>query len=213
MYFQITTICAFIHAVASISVASTPSPYTNQATDNYVSPTTNEPTTDYKLNNPYPYSRHLFEPIFSPNNQYAETLTSPNPISPKQFLFHRFPFFPSAPSPYAQQPAQSPYAQQPAPYDLSGYPGQSPYALPGYPNQQLYEPPYPLAFPQKYAKNPYIPDCDFHSPAYRNTKPYLFYPNKPDPFLDSQILAKPSNSLFRFQPPPYAANYANNIYH
>ncbi|XP_065217877.1 adhesive plaque matrix protein-like [Planococcus citri] len=206
MYLQLASICAFMHAVAGISVASTSSPYTNPVTEpNYASPSTVEPSADYKLPNQYPYSRQFFEPIFTPSNQYAESLTSPSPVSGKQFLLHRFPFFPSL---------SSPYNQQPSPYEQPGYLGQSPYGgLPAYPNQPLYEPHYPLTYPQKFARNPYVPDCDYHAPAFRNTKPLLFYPSKPDPFLDSQILAKPSNSLFRYQPPPYGANYANNIYH
>lgn len=205
MYLHITCALVFIQAVTSVSIASTPSSYTNQATEeSYASPSTVESAPpQYKVNNQYPYSRQLLEPLFTPSSQYAETFTpsSPTPAQSKQFLLHRVPFFPPYSSPYAQPPAS--YGEQP------GYP-QPPYNYPAYPpSQPLYDPSYPLNYPgQKYAasRNPYAPDCDFH-PSFRN-RPYFFYPSKQDPYLDSQVIARPGNSLFRFQPPAFA----NNIY-
>ncbi|XKL60027.1 hypothetical protein PGB90_001043 [Kerria lacca] len=211
MYLYVTSIFWFIQTATCISVASTSSPYTASPNEaNYAPPSTVEPTTDYKSNNPhgqFPYARQFFEPLFNPSNPYSESLTSPNPLTQKPFLFHRVPFLPSAPF---TNPA---YVDQPTPYNLAGYPTQPPYSLPNYPNQPFFEPHYPFTFPQKFAKSPYSPaDCDFHPSSFRNTKPILFYPHKPDTYFDSPLTGKPSNVLYRFQPPPYGANFAN-IYH
>ncbi len=213
MFFYTTSILILLHTASSISVASTPSPYTQSSNEaSYSSPSTPEPSVEYKSSNPhgpFPYARQFFEPLFTPSNQYAESLTSPSPLTPKPFLFHRLPFLPSAPY---SNPA---YPDQPSPYGFpTGYfPQQTPYNLPAYPNQPLFDPHYPSPFPQKFGRNPYLPDCDFHPISFRNTKPLLFYPNKPDNYYDSQLAGKPSNAFYRFQPPPYAANFASNIYH
>ncbi|KAK7603377.1 hypothetical protein V9T40_003376 [Parthenolecanium corni] len=215
MYLEAINIILLIHAVTSISVASTPSSYTSAPSDsNYAAPSTLEPTIDYKSNgvhNQFPYARQFFEPVSPLSNPYAENLQSFNQLTPKPYLFHRTPFFPSAP-----YTGSAPYTDpQPTPYNLHGYLPQQQYApLTDYPNQPFYDQQYPIAFQQKFGKSPLTPDCDFHPLNFRNTRPLLFRPYKLDNYLEqSPLLAKPANPLYRFQPSPLGVNLANNIYH
>lgn len=235
MYVYLTGILLFIQTADSISVASTPNPYTaavgtsSSLNADYASSTTIEPAVaDYKFNHPhnqYPYSRQFFEPLFTPSSQYSsESLTSPNPLTPKAaFLFHRLPFFPTpSVAPYSSVPSSVPYPTPAAeqltlsPYNLPGYAAQPPYNLPGFVNQHSVDPHYPLSFPQRFVpKNPFSSDCEYHSPsAFRNTKPILFYPHKPENYYETPIpLAKPTNAFYKYQHLPYGTSFANNIYH
>lgn len=225
MYFETASILLLIHAVTSISVASTPSSYTSAPSDsNYAAPSTIEPTIDYKsnsINSQFPYARQFFEPVSPLSNPYAENLQSFSQLTPKPFLFHRTPFFPSAPF-----TSSAPYTDpQATPYHLHGYLPQQqyspltdyanqPYANQPYANQPFYDQQYPIAFQQKFGKSPLAPDCDFHPLTFRNTRPLLFRPYKLDNYLEpSPLLGKPTNPLYRFQPSPLGVNLANNIYH
>lgn len=238
MFVCLASILIFVKTTVSISVSSTATPYaagvtstpTNSAAD-YISPTTIEPTIDeYKFNNPanqYPFSRQFLEPLFTPSNHYAESLSPSNSITPKAapLLFHRLPFFPTTvpPPPYSNLPQQPTYPsggeQHGLPYNLHSYAAQPPYSFPNFPNQPSpVEPHYPFTFPtQKFLpKSPFSPDCEYHaSPSvYRNIKPVLFYPHKPENYFEPSLpLAKPSNTFYRYQPSPYGTAFTNNIYH
>lgn len=209
------------HTASSISVASTPAPYTASSPSNdYASPTPAESVTpDYnnKYNNPHnPYSRQVYDPMTPynpPNNHLVEGFTPYSSLlSPRPFLFHRVPSIFNSPA--HSGPVNPESTGYPSSYNPSSYPTQSGFV----PSTPLYEPQYPFAY-SKYPKNAYVPSCDYQllSP-YRHSKPLLFFPQKPENFYDyPSAPAKQSDPLYRYQPaaPAYGNSYASNlpVYH
>lgn len=216
MYLEVANIFLLIHVATSVSVAPTSSSYTSaQGDSNFAAPSTIEPSIDYKSNNAYnqfPYARQFFEQFLPPNNPYIENLLSFNPLTPKPFLLHRIPFFPSVPALISSGPYSDP---QPTPYHLHGYLPQQPYTpLTDYTSQPLFDRQYPIAVQQKFGKNTPNPECDFHPLTFRNTRPFSALHYKPENYLEpSSLHEKSNNQLYKFQPSPVDVSLANNIYH